>query len=233
MSDKDDKGQSGKDGQDRNGSETGSDAPRGKLEALLNEWDAKNPKGTDSGDPKSPKEGKTAGTGDEVATRLERLESLVDQTSYRSDMERIVAEVKGDLDIDDDFVEFWVNKRAEGDSRLVELWNQRDANKIQFRKVIEYLAPEFREYVKSKGLVKPDSDPDDPDGGSEAAASNGKGKGKDESRDDKGLGAAVRSSREAKPSTGADDVNWAGLTGQEFALKRAEVFRAVKQGKLK
>lgn len=204
----------------------GSEQPDGKLETLLAEWD-QGAKGTDSG---KPDKGKPAGTGksNPLEDRIARLEAeaeankeVSEETRYKADIPGVVATLKGDLNVNDDYVEWWINREAKLDPRLAKSWDERDTNQAKFRQVIEALAPSFQKHAKEAILPK-SKDEDDP-------TTDGKG----ETKDDKGLGAAVRSSRDAKPSHGDDDVNWAGLSGHEFALKRAEVFKAMKEGTLK
>lgn len=216
MKDDDKKGQSGQPPQGGNPPGNGSDTPQGKLDKLLAEWDQAT-QGTDSG---KPDKGKSAdGTGgDALLKRMERLEAVLSRTNYETDMKDIVSEVKGDLDVDDWIVESWINRKADSDPRLVKLWEERDEKKGQFREVIKNLAPEFQAYAKDRILPK-STDKDDKDD-------------KADRNDDRGLSAAVRSSRTASPSSGLDDVNWSALSGPEFALKRAEVFRLAKAGKL-
>lgn len=209
MDNKDLKGQSGNADQGRKAPDKDSDTPKGKLEELLASWE---PKGTDGG--KKPKES-------DVTKRLEQLEAAVTRTSYESDMKSIVAQVKGELEVDDWIVEAWINKRADSDPKLVKLWEERDTEKAQFQKVIQSLGPEFQEYAKGKILPK-------------VEPKNEEVKDKEDKKgSDKGLAAAVRNSRDASPSSGYDDTKWASLGESDFALKKAEVFRLARAGKLK
>ncbi len=218
MPDEDKKGQSGNAEPDPKDLDKGSDKPEGVLDKLLAEWDQA-PQGTDSS--KSDKD-KPAGTGDgDIAKRLELLESALTRTSYDADMQGIVKEVKGDLDVDDWIVESWVNRKADSDPRLVKLWEERGEKKSQFAEMIKALGPEFQTYAKERILPTAKDDVKDDDTET---------KDKD---NDKGLTAAVRSSREAKPTTDFENVKLGGLSGSEFALKKAEIFRAMKSGKLK
>lgn len=217
MADSDDKGQSGKPDADRKGQPETSDKPK-SLSSLLAEWEEKD-KGDSGKSPSEPKGEPKGPNADDIAKRLERLEASQVRSSYEADMKSVVATVKGDLDIDDFIVESWVNRKADGDPRLVKLWEERDSRKAQFDEVIKSLAPEFQEWAKSRIPAK--SKEEEP----EAKDKSGKS--------DKGLAAAVRQAREASPSSGFDDVNFSGLSDQDFALKKAEVFRAVRTGALK
>lgn len=218
MVDKTSEGQSGKPDSERNAQTETSDTPRKSLSALLAEWEEKD-KG-DGGKPKSePNKAKGESSADDLAKRLEAIEGALTKTSYQSDMKSVVATVKGDLQVDDGFVESWVNRKADSDPRLVELWEQRDSRKAQFQEAIKALQPEFKEYVEqlTKQLSPPKQD-EEPDKGKKA---------------DRGLAAAVRNAREASPgANGYDGVNWAGISEHEFALKKAEVFKAAKEGRL-
>lgn len=214
MVDNADKGQPGQSDQQGKPATEGSGALKKDVGSLLAEWDQPS-KGTESGkDGKKP-----SGLSDDLAARLERLESHATRTSYEADMKSIVATVKGDLDIDDFIVESWVNKRADNDPRLVALWNERDTKKAQFQEIVKSLAPEFQEFAKTRIIPKaaPKNDGDEP---------SGKDAGK-------GLAAAVRNARDASPSSGYDDVNFGALSDTELALKKTEIFRLASAGKLK
>ena len=214
MVDKATEGQPGQSDQGSNSPTEGSGALRKNVTDLLNEWDQSS-KGTDSG--KDAK--KASGLSEDVTARLERLEALATRTSYESDMKSIVATVKGDLDVDDFVVEAWVNRKADSDSRLVALWNERDSKKAQFQELVKSLAPEFQEFAKTRIIKAPPK--------TEEKETENRGKDAKDS-----LSAAVRSSREASPSSGYDDVSWSGMNENQFALKKAEVFRLQKAGKL-
>jgi hypothetical protein len=215
MVDKTTEGQSGKPDADRKDQPETSDTPRKSLSALLAEWEEKDK--VDSNAKPEPR-GKGETSADDLAKRLEAIEGALTKTNYQADMKSVVATVKGDLQVDEGFVESWINRKADSDPRLVELWEQRDSRKAQFQEAIKALQPEFKEYVEqlTKQLL-PQKD-EEPEKGRKA---------------DRGLAAAVRSAREAAPgATGYDAVNWAGLAEHEFALKKAEVFKAAKEGRL-
>lgn len=213
MVDKTTEGQSGKPDAERNASPETSDPPRKSLSALLSEWDEKD-KG-DSGKPKGEPKGEPKESTDDLIKRMERLEGALTKTSYETDMKSVVETVKGDLDVDDWIVESWINRKADSDERLVKLWNERDTKKSQFDEVIKSLTPEFQEYAKNRILPKPDEDKDE---------------GK---KPDKGLAAAVRTARDASPSSGYEDLDLGSLSERDYALKKAEIFRAARAGKLK
>lgn len=209
-----DQGQSGKSDAERKAPPEVTDPPKKSLSALLSEWEEKDKGGSGKGEPKGePKE-----SADDLAKRLAALEGELSKTNYETDMKSVVSTVKGDLPVDDKFVEDWVNRKADGDPRLVELWEKRDERKSQFQEAIKALQPEFKAYVDElKNQLSPKQD--------EAEG--------DSKKPDRGLAAAVRNSREASPSSGYDDVKWASLPDSELALKKNEVFAAARAGKLK
>jgi len=172
------------------------------LEALFAEWDEH--KDTSDGD----KVSKPA-LPSEILDRLSNLERAEVDRSYKSDMTGMVAAVKGDLKIDDFIVESWINQRADGDERLVELWKDRDSKRPQLKAVTDTLRGEFADWAKDKKLS------DDKSAGRK-------------------LSAAVASARDAGDSdTGTlGNTDWAGLSDTDFALKKAEVFRMAENGSL-
>jgi hypothetical protein len=138
-------------------------------------------------------------------------------------MKALVTQVKGDLDVDYEDVERWLNTKADKDPRLTKAWDERHTNKARFQEVAKALIPEYQEYAASfaKRVAKP-AEKDEKDGG------------KDPVKGDKGLAAAVRGAREASPSSGQfENVNWGQLSDNELALKKSQVFKAVKSGSLR
>jgi hypothetical protein len=218
MVDKTDTGQSGSPDQERNAPKEGTDAPKGTLEKALASWDSAS-KGTDGDGGKKPQ----ASTKDQ--DEITELRAELSRLSYESDMKALVTEVRGDLDVDYEDVERWLNTKADKDPRLTKAWDERHANKSRFQDVVKALVPEYQEYVKSfatrvsKGGEKGKKDDDE---------------GKNAGKDDKGLAAAVRQARDAAPSNGQfGDVKWAQLSDNELAAKKSEVFRAAKAGAFK
>lgn len=132
--------------------------------------------------------------------------------TYRKTMDdTIVPAVLGELKVDADLVEMWVNKQAASRPELMALWNERADKPAEFKAAIAALAPEFKTYAESKGLVKPATDE----------------KGKK-------LQTAVRSARDTTPAEkkGFEDVDLSKLSDNAFALHSAEVFRAAREGRL-
>lgn len=65
------------------------------------------------------------------------------QRIEREDLNKLVKEVKGDLDFDDDLVEGWIDAQARKDPRLQKAWLERDTNPQGFQKIAKGLAQEF------------------------------------------------------------------------------------------
>jgi hypothetical protein len=158
---------------------------------------------------KKPDSSKAKG-GDDLTARLSAIERRLASDAYDKEMSTVVETLKGDLDVDDFIVEAWINKQAAQDARLAELYEARDENPAQWQKAIKTLQPEFEKYAKDR-VVKPASD-----------------------NDDKGLGAAVRASKNSphKSDLSDDGSDIANLDPQQFELRKAEVFRLAKAGKL-
>lgn len=165
------------------------------LNSLLADWD-------------NPEKAKAAPETDELKALKDQVKSLQElegQRSYDSEMKSfIVPTIKGDLEVSEDYIEYWVNKQADGDPRLIKLFNERSERKADFRKAIEAMAPEFKKHAESEGMVA-----------------------------QKGLANAVKAARESDSTpSGMDNVDFGSLSDQEFALKKAEVFRLAEAGKL-
>lgn len=148
-------------------------------------------------------------SGNDVADRLSALERRLANDAYKSEISTVVETLKGDLDVDDFVVEAWINKQASEDPRLQELYEARDENPKKWKDAVKALQPDFEEYAKSRILSK--------------------------ANDDKGVGAAVRASKNSPNMSDLSDdgSDIAGMNDAEFALKKAEVFRLAKTGKLK
>lgn len=61
----------------------------------------------------------------------------------REDLSRLVKEVKGDSDFDDDIVEGWIDAQARRDPRLQRAWLEREANPKAFEQISKQLGKEF------------------------------------------------------------------------------------------
>lgn len=151
--------------------------------------------------------GKAATTGapDGVLDEIKSLRADLAQRDYRDAMDDIVIPtLKGDMNVPTDYVEYWANKAAEADPRLLELWDDRKNNPTAFKEAIDALAPKFAESVTKQF------------GGG----------------DPKKLLSTVKSSRETdgSPADSFDEVNWPSLSDTDFELKKRELFRAVERG---
>ena len=170
------------------------DAKAPKLTDLLNEWE------------KSEEKPKLAAKPDELKDRLSAIESRLADDAYKAEMASVVGQLKGDLDVDDFMVEAWINKQADDDARLRDLYTNRDEKKSEWSQAIKALAPDFQDYVKQRIAPQPD----------------------------KKLGAAVRAAKNADAGASLEtDVNYGMLSDADFALKKAEIFRLAESGQLK
>lgn len=139
----------------------------------------------------------------------DKLLQAVANLSYKVDMDKIIPQVKGDLQVTDEFVEAYINMQGDKDSRLAEVWDNRDSRKAEFNELIKGLAGDFKKFAETNAIVKKDEAPAD---------------------DDKGLAAAARIAKEAKSTPGLDDVNYGNLSDNDFELKKREIFRIAKGG---
>ena len=165
--------------------------------------------------------GKDKGATSEVAvlrSEVEKLRNAEADRSYRKEMESfIVPAVNGELNVDADIVEMWVNRQAAGDPELMALWNARGEKPKEFKAAIEALKPDFAKYAETKGLSKK----------SESKSDN---KGKH----GKSVESAVRSARQTDAGKDRDlsSVNLSSMSDSEFAMHSAEVFRLARSGQL-
>lgn len=68
----------------------------------------------------------------------------------REDIGRLVKDVKGDLDEDDDLVEAWVDAQARKDPRLQKAWLEREANPQAFQRISKELGKKFAQRVSKR-----------------------------------------------------------------------------------
>lgn len=176
------------------------------LDQLLDEWDSSGKGGEPS---KGGGEGAGKGGGQDgedyasLKDRLDRTEQRLVEQDYRREMDRVIGTVREKVDANPDFVEWWVNKRADADQRLRELWQQRDSNSGEWEKAINALADDF---AKEHGGQKPSQD------------------GLDETS--RAVQAAMASGSEASSGRqGNVAEELAKLSDTDFELKKGEVFR--------
>lgn len=150
------------------------------------------------------------GMNEDVLGEVKALRTELAQRDYREVMrDDVIPTVKGDLDVPTDYVEYWVNKQADADPRLMEAWDNRKANPAAFKEVMEALAPKFQSHAEEQfGAKRADS-----------------------SKPGSKLVSAVRSSRQSTPNDGGfDGVDWVGMSDHDLALKKREVFKAAERG---
>lgn len=198
----------------------GSIEAESNLDKLLKSWDEGKAKETISGKPDKDEPVKTSDK-DEIIKQLQSDVAQLkdDKTDAKDevDMGNFIKGVKGDLDIDNPLVFGWIWDKVKEDQRISDIWLQRNEKKSEFQELVKSLVPEFKEYAKNNILPKGKDPAEDKDDDKDA---------------DKGLSAAVRSSRQAKPGTDYDSIDWPNLSPQEFAIKSAQVFRDAESGKL-
>ena len=61
----------------------------------------------------------------------------------REDLQKLVNNVKGDADVEDDLVEAWIDTQARRDPRLARAWLEREANPKAFEQISKQLGKEF------------------------------------------------------------------------------------------
>lgn len=69
------------------------------------------------------------------------LETLLKQ--YEIDIASLADFVKGNSDIDREFVEFWINQQAESDDYLVRVWRERHERPDEYAFMARRLRAEF------------------------------------------------------------------------------------------
>lgn len=161
---------------------------------------------------KSGKKASDKSKPDDLSARLSAVERRLASDAYDKEMSNVVDILKGDLDIDDFIVESWINKQAADDSRLSDLYEARDESPGKWRSAIKALQPEFEKYAKERLMPA-----------------------KSDNKDERGIGAAVRASKNSPHTSdlGDDGSDIPNLDDAQFALRKAEVFRLAKAGKLK
>ena len=147
--------------------------------------------------------------------------------AYKEDIVPVVKMLKGDIDATDPFVERWLNEQGNNDKTLAKAWDKRDEEPEVFNKLIEALIPKFKEDAEKEALsiLKLRAEDLTTEETKETKAE----------KDGRKTAHAVRIARnnpEALAGDGYENVNWAGLSGNEFAVKSHQVFEDMKSGKL-
>jgi hypothetical protein len=109
-----------------------------------------------------PKPKSEAKADDETLTRLKRLEQEQAERVYREDLGHVIKGVRGDFatdEVDDEFIETWINAQAKRDIRLANAWAKRHDDPSGFKRVVKGLAQKFAE--KHSKLRKQDQDATD------------------------------------------------------------------------
>ena len=189
------------DGSDDSAKLNPEDAKAPTVTDLLNEWEAGEEKAKTEAKPKVSN----------LEARLAALESnneLLAEDANKREISTTIEVLKGDLKVDPDYVDFWVNKRAMDDPRLRDIFENRLSNPAAWKKVVKALVPEFKEHAKTVFPV----------------------------HNDKGnsLGAAVRAAKNAGGDISLKgDVDYGSLSDADFAVEKARVFRLATSGQLK
>lgn len=105
------------------------------LETLLAQYDTE----TKKPEPVSPQPQTQQQQPAQVDPNVSRLLSRID----REDLGKLVGEVKGDLDFDDEFVEAWIDTQARKDPRLQRAWLERESNPKAFGQIARELGKSF------------------------------------------------------------------------------------------
>lgn len=106
------------------------------LDSLLAQFEQQAPPKTE---PVSPPEQQQQPARSQVDPNVSRLLSRFD----REDLEKLVKEVRGDLDFDDDLVEAWIDTQARKDNRLQRAWLERESNPKAFGQIAKELSKSF------------------------------------------------------------------------------------------
>jgi hypothetical protein len=145
-----------------------------------------------------------------LKAEVAQLRTAEASRSYRKEMDEfLIPAVKGDLGVHPKLVEAWINEQADANPTLKKLWETRNENRREFEAAVKAMKPEFEAFAEKEGLKE--------------AAPTDDGKRK----------AAVRTARvtpSAPRDLGTVDLN--AMSDQEFALHKAEVFRAARAGQL-
>lgn len=105
------------------------------LDTLLAQYETE----TKKTEPVSPPQTQQQEQPVQVDPNVSRLLSRFD----REDLQKLVHEVKGDLDFDDDLVEAWIDTQARKDPRLQRAWLEREGNPKAFGQIAKELSKSF------------------------------------------------------------------------------------------
>ena len=205
-----------------------NDGQASKLDDLLQDWD-------------KAKEGKPSPEIAELSARLGKLEEenkglrekdeartaedekIAEQKAYAEDIKPVLETLRKDgFKASDEFTERWINAEAVSNKKLAKAWDNRAEDSETFDKMVEELTPKFQEAAKkeAQGIldVKDDLEPDN--------------KG---TKGDKSISRATRIARSSNDVANDDyeKVDWAGLSGSDFARMANNVYADMRNGTLK
>jgi hypothetical protein len=119
--------------------ETGAQDKKDDLDTLLAEYEEGTGPSTEQ---------KQAEKTDPNVERLERLERTLNERDYRDDMKLVVGSVRGEFtpdEVDDEFIDTWVNAEAKKDPRVAQAWMKRHDDPQKFQRVVAGLSRKFAE----------------------------------------------------------------------------------------
>jgi hypothetical protein len=127
------------------------------IEAALSEYDEGTGGGSSAGQQQTQKPAEKPS--DEALERIKRLEQQEYERVYRADLGKAINHIRGDFaadEVDDEFIETWLNARAKKDPRVANAWRLRDEDTAKFGRVLNALKQEFAE--KHQRLRKADTE---------------------------------------------------------------------------
>ena len=202
--------------------------PTSKLNEFLEDWDKKK---SDESNKElladvSDLKKQLAEARKEIGVHDEALKA----EAYKEDIKPVITTVKGEEKASDKTVHNWLNGEADENPKLRSAWDDREKNPEAFDKMIDDLAPKFKEYIQGESKNVLDIKDDDPKPADEKPV--------DESNPDKDLAALAHAYRIARNTNAVatDDyekVEWSGLSDSAFAQMSEKVFADMRSGKLK
>ena len=122
-------------------------APADDLDTLLSQYEAQ----TKVAQPSPPPTTQTPNTPPLDPDRLKRVEERL----FREDVSNAVSNIRGDLKVDPEIVESWLDAAARKDMRVANAFLQKDVNPQQWKQIEAGLAKRFAEKVKSMTYDQP------------------------------------------------------------------------------
>lgn len=169
------------------------------LDTLLKQFDESKPSG--SSEPAKPEQKAEAASDVTDASReVLAARDEIRNERFQRDLKTTIADVRGDMPsdlYDDDFMQAWIDSKANKDPRLANAWLNRSANPQKFKQVVGALGKEF---AKKYGKL--------PDAGA--------------TEDREAVTAAVRGASTRAPEGKAPD--YAKMTPGEFQREKEKAF---------